>query len=911
MPPMDTNPSCSTFGAGSNAMSIRRGPLPDEKDCQDCPLAVDGKPARPVKGIGPENPKFIVIGEGPGVNEAREGLPFIGKSGQILAKGLASSGLKKSDIWITNTTLCLPPREAKESAVEKARGHCYKRLLKEIDDLGPDPPILAVGKHAAQSFLGDKFKITELAGTLHTISLPDIPFTKDIIPTIHPAAMIRGGDGGGAHASDLLFWFLQYDIAKILALYEGKVKLFSDDIDIEASNPLRAHELIANILEDGKTQGWLACDLETMGRTNCNECPACGGEHSALEVTKAQITSIGFATEQRAVSVNWRMLLPSTKELIRSAFADKKLGWVFHNRVYDDPVLECNGFPIAGPIDCTQYMHHNAFPGLPHKLQRVGSQFLLLGPWKAEFRHGEGSLHELLTYNARDTLVTARLKSVLWKLVQKRGAEKTYAMDMRKCAMAKWMQIRGVPISKERNTIFREYFTPQVDAARKKLLARLDEGEFKETFKQLITIEQAKVVRKADVSEFGLRQQKRLSELEKKWAKLEKQGEDLFNLNSPPQIVAYLKACGVNLTSVTKKGKLSTKKDVLEQLIGHPAVRELLAFRANEKLLNTFITPYPYLVDKDWRIHPVWSPNKITGRFGSSPNMQNLTKGKTKAKNWETWYKLFLHWKQGGTFPLEIDGAVYDEVGIPNLRWQILAPKGRKFVGADFKQLEARIIALLSNDAWLCNLFNTDGDIHSYFAAEIFPEFIKMAKKSKEWTQLRDLTKRAEYGYFYGALVVTVWKALMKEGTNVSISTITRAFKIFEQKMPGVIRFYVNLLREVAETGKVSSFLLERSEYFPLGEIDPTAVKNFVCQAGGADIADTGIVAVHEALKLRGDKAWLLVHGHDSGAVECDEAEANAISEVIRKAMTQEYTLNGVTMKFSVDVDIGDSLGDV
>ena len=1252
---------------------IIRGPIPDAEDCAGCPLAIDGKPDGPVRGIGPQHPKFIIIAEGPGVNEKRQGLPLLGKGGQILGKALMSSNVKREEVWLGQTTLCLPPRETKDDVIRQAANHCRKRLIKEIDTLGPDPPILAVGKHAASALIQKDFKITDLAGTFHTISLEDIPFTKDVIPTIHPAAMLRSNDNSGAHTSDLLFWFLQYDTAKINGLAAGKAQPFSDDVDFETTNSTRAHQLVADILKESLSNGWLACDLETRGITSgtCTKCLNCHG-HSALEATFAQITAIGLATEERGISVAWDALKPETKYLLQVAFANKDRSWVFHNRGYDEVVLESNGFPIAGRIDCTLYMHHNVFPGLPHKLQRVGSQFMLLRPWKSEYKDGIHSIEELLRYNClmagvpviladgstrpiedlvnqkyagevlswncatnqiepkrvvnwlrkrvvnqlwwqirtevddgsrtrglivtpehevftrrgsiradtvvvgdeiateevlftqqqqqaivgtllgdsvldvsrvfrqqgnmgeaktaslhgghaipsgltqfkismlgknvypgvisvggpkvicgtattaadfqkfhsaklrqlrvlgdlvydenwkrrittaaldfmgpvglawwfmddggkesggrcitiathgfpredveraaqwltarfgsvsvrknnslgfsaaatrtfattispflpevaryklpansvvvpfqsiasnqsepyyvcitssaayipkqetagqrlqaewqycltvednsnfftlfglvancRDTLVTARLKKPLEALIIKRDATKTYEMDMRKCAAAKDMQITGVPVNLERNQTFREYFEPKVEKAKAALMARIQDPIFKENFKQLITLEQAKVTRKADADQFGLRQAKRLTELDKKWAKLEGEGEELFNLNSTPQLVAYLKACGVNLTVLTKKGKLSTKKDVLEQLVAHPAVAELLEFRANQTLLNTFVLPIPTKIDLTGRIHPIWSPNKISGRWGSSPNWQNATKGKTVFKKFEAWLAQMRLWQQGGADP-----------GIPNLRWQCVAPSGYTMVGSDFKQIDARVIALLTNDEWLCNAFNTGIDIHSYFAGEIFPEFLTLDGKdptqAKRKKDLRDITKRAEYGYFYGAVIVTVWKSIMKEGYNVPISTINKLFKTFETKMPSVIRYYMNLLRATVESGKVSSFLLGRAQYFPLGDAasDPTVIKNFVCQAGAADVADTGIIAVHEILKQRGLGETIL-QGHDAGTWLVKENDAQEVKSIILEHMAQVHTLNGVTMRFDVDVDIG------
>ncbi len=891
---------------------FKRGPIPEENECEVCPLAVEGKPNRPVRGIGPEYPSFLIVGEGPGVQEIREGLPFVGTSGRLLNRALHSVNIKRDDVWVTNSTMCLPPRDAKEEMVERARECCKPRLLREIDDRGPDPPILAVGKHATQSLLGKRIggkelKITDVTGTFHTISLEGIPFTKDVIPTIHPAAILRGEkskgkeSSGGAHATDLLYWFLQYDIAKIGRLASGEVKPFTDDITIyhEETDRAKTLELVKQLYEDAKTIGFLACDLETDGTEECTDedCYDCGGKHSALDAMKARINAIGLAVPDHGIAVSWDIMSNEARAFLRDVvFTDNQLTIYFHNRAYDEIVLHANGFPLKGPVGCTLFLHHNVFPGLPHKLQRVASQFFLIGPWKAEYRAGElFDIVEHLKYNARDTLVTARLVRPLLKLLETKSAQKTYAMDMRKQNMAKWMQLWGVPYDIDRLTLMRDYFTPKVLEAQGALLGRIKDPAFKENFKKLLTLEQARFTRKKDSLLFEERQEKRLQELDKKWNKAEEKGQEFLNFNSTPQLVAYLKACGVNLTQVTKKGKLSTKKDVLEALVGYPAVQELLQYRANEKLLSTFILTVPRMLDSNHRLHPEWIANKMSGRFGSSPNHQNFSKGKTSCKTWEDWAEAARGW---------LDGLNPDP-GIPNLRWLVVAPKGRKLVGADYKALEARLIAMLSGDDWLCNMFIGEGDLHSYFAELIFPDFKNLSPKDSRRKSLRDLVKRAEYGYLYGAAILTVWAALAKEGENVPISTINNMFRIFEQKMPKIAKYYGRLLREVATNGRVRSFLYGRSRYFPLGNIDESAIKNAVCQYGGADIADTGIVRVFETLQERFPNAMMLIHGHDAGTVECDEGDSLAVSQLLIECMTQEYTYEGAFMRFSVDADIG------
>jgi DNA polymerase I-like protein with 3'-5' exonuclease and polymerase domains/uracil-DNA glycosylase len=95
-------------------MNMSRVSLPmlrgnaDGARCPECPLCnTFGEPTKPVFGEGPEAPKWIIVGEGPGYNEVRQGRPFCGASGQVVDKMLARIGQQRDELWVTNATLCV------------------------------------------------------------------------------------------------------------------------------------------------------------------------------------------------------------------------------------------------------------------------------------------------------------------------------------------------------------------------------------------------------------------------------------------------------------------------------------------------------------------------------------------------------------------------------------------------------------------------------------------------------------------------------------------------------------------------------------------------------------------------------------------------------------------------------------
>ncbi|UCC74934.1 MAG: hypothetical protein JSV86_10410 [Gemmatimonadota bacterium] len=584
---------------------VRRGP-DASPNCAECPFAAGGKPNRPVRGIGPDDAAAIVVGEGPGRNEVEAGIPFVGASGRMLDQALRAVKIERSSLWITNATLCIPPPGAGDAKKKAARQCCEPRLHDELRSL-PKLPILALGGVAAQGFLGDKFSISKLAGSVHEVDI-DGRGDRPVIPTIHPAAILRGGDGAsGAHAVDLLFWNLLYDVAKVKRVASGENVMFSDDIATEADDPSKAHELVLMFAQTARTERIMAIDAETVGTDG----------HLAIEPMYAKLTAIGMATPKLGVSVAYSILRPLTKKVIASLMADSTIEKVMHNRMYDTQVFARHNMPARGVVDCTLLMHHSAFPGLAHDLQRVTTQFFCIGPWKAEFRGGKGGVDELLTYNARDALATARLRAPLRNCLKASGSDKTYDIDIKMAEIAAHMSEVGVPINREVNTAMQVRFNKVLDDSMAQLRELVYDDETFEKFKDRLAAERAKRRRKSDPPDYLARHAVRLVELDKEIEK----GKFEFSIGNADHVAAYLKARGVSLYQQTAKGKTSTKREVLEAIAHVPEVAAIVDFREAAKMNSTFVAKLPHYMDDNDRIHPVWSVNKITGRWGAEhPN---------------------------------------------------------------------------------------------------------------------------------------------------------------------------------------------------------------------------------------------------------------------------------------------------
>lgn len=135
-----------------------------------------------VFGDGSRTAQLMFVGEAPGADEDEQGLPFVGRAGQLLTKIIEAMGLKRSDVYIANCLKCRPPENRPPQPDEIA--FCNGFLLRQVELIKPKV-ICALGKHAAQTLLRTETAISQLRGKFF-----DYQGTK-LMPTYHPAYLLR------------------------------------------------------------------------------------------------------------------------------------------------------------------------------------------------------------------------------------------------------------------------------------------------------------------------------------------------------------------------------------------------------------------------------------------------------------------------------------------------------------------------------------------------------------------------------------------------------------------------------------------------------------------------------------------------------------------------------------------------
>ncbi|MBA2327811.1 MAG: uracil-DNA glycosylase [Actinobacteria bacterium] len=162
----------------------------DALACRKCALA----PGRTqvVFGVGDPSADLLFVGEGPGEQEDIQGIPFVGRAGQLLTRLIEGIGLARDDVYIANVVKCRPPgnRDPLPAEIEA----CSPYLEAQLRFIDP-AVVVTLGNFATKLLLDTKEGITKLRGR-------EFPFRghATLIPTFHPSAVLRNGGPALAQA---------------------------------------------------------------------------------------------------------------------------------------------------------------------------------------------------------------------------------------------------------------------------------------------------------------------------------------------------------------------------------------------------------------------------------------------------------------------------------------------------------------------------------------------------------------------------------------------------------------------------------------------------------------------------------------------------------------------------------------
>ncbi|MDQ3075772.1 MAG: DNA polymerase [bacterium] len=377
------------------------------------------------------------------------------------------------------------------------------------------------------------------------------------------------------------------------------------------------------------------------------------------------------------------------------------------------------------------------------------------------------------------------------------------------------------------------------------------------------------------------------TELDKLTQKIYKMAGTEFNINSPKQLgeVLFQKMGIKNTKKKNASGNLSTKISVLEELEeANPIITEIIAYRELQKLLSTYIDVIPQMVGDDGRLHAKFlQAGSSTGRFSSTdPNLQNL--------------------------------PIKSGLG-KRIRNGFVAQKGYKIVAFDYSQIELRVVAMLSGDKNMTEIFRERKDIHAGVASRVFGVPI-----DKVDTEMRRKAKVINFGIIYGMGVSALRKNL--GGTREEAQ---KFYDNYFDQFSGV-RDYLESVKEFAMKHTYTETLFGRKRYFPninsrlpflKSMAERTAINAPVQGTATADIIKLAIRYAEEDLEKAGilNKTHLMLQIHDELVYEIEESTLEKAAKVIDSAM--EGVLERSFLKHKTDIPLivhygsGDNFGEV
>ena len=347
-----------------------------------------------------------------------------------------------------------------------------------------------------------------------------------------------------------------------------------------------------------------------------------------------------------------------------------------------------------------------------------------------------------------------------------------------------------------------------------------------------------------------------------------------FNLNSPQQLSQVLfEELRLPRKKKTRTGHGSTGAEVLEELRGtHPIVDVILEHRQLTKLKSTYVDALPLLVHPETgRIHTSFNQAvTATGRLSSSnPNLQNI--------------------------------PIRTELGRRVRRAFVPGEPGWKIVAADYNQIEFRILAHITQEPRLLEVFREGRDLHTATAAEVAG-----IEPDEVTPEQRRLAKVVGYGVLYG-----MSEFGLSQRTELSPAEAATYINQYFQRYPRVRAYQEQVLEELAERGYVTTLLGRRRSipeiHSPVRAVREQARRmavNAPIQGTAADLIKLAMVRLHRRLREEGLQARMILQVHDELVFEAPEREVPTLVPAVREIMS---TAMDLTVPLVVDVKVGDN----
>ncbi|NLP21821.1 MAG: DNA polymerase I [Erysipelotrichaceae bacterium] len=340
-----------------------------------------------------------------------------------------------------------------------------------------------------------------------------------------------------------------------------------------------------------------------------------------------------------------------------------------------------------------------------------------------------------------------------------------------------------------------------------------------------------------------------------------------FNLNSPKQLGEVL-FDDLNLPTNKKR---STAIDVLEKLEGfHPIISEIIEYRRLSKIYSTYAEGLKKYVQDDGKVHTVFNQSiSQTGRLSSAdPNLQNI--------------------------------SVKDEEG-SKVRKAFLPSKGNVLMACDYSQIELRVLADLADEKGLADAFNTNLDVHTKTAMEVFS-----VSEDEVDSNLRRKAKAVNFGIVYGISDFGLAKQL-----HISRKEAREFMDIYNERFPRIQEYMNEVIDFCKENGFVTTIFNRRrvipqinDKNYMVREFGKRAAMNAPIQGSAADIIKQAMINIDKKMKEENLKSKMILQVHDELIFDVTLDEVEIMKELVSEGMANVVKLN---VPLVVDCKVGNN----
>jgi DNA polymerase-1 len=818
------------------------------KYCKKCGLYSEVRNPY-IEGRGNKNSKLLILGEGPGEEEDKQGQPFVGKSGHILQERLNKFNI---DCYLSNGVRCRSTdtqgKNRKPTPTEIKC--CIPFTVQLIKEMQPKV-IVTLGNIPTNQILNNNLGITVCRGK--KFYHPE--FKCYVIPTYHPSYLARIND-------HILYTQFEED------LYLANSLVYTPPIRTIESRPSTLIDPvdINDYLKSILNKKAVAVDLETTG----------------LNSKVDRITDISFCYEVgKGIHIKWENIIPHM-ELLKEVMASNvdKIG---HNFIFDKEFLESVGIKVnnfkfdtmLAEHTLTMSMEGKEINGL-YKLKTMAWYYTNCGGYESVL--GEGGIKSFIKtktvkkkkketeedienfMNTEDTELDKCYSFVDSEKVKKLsslGIEPLQYYSAMDADTTYKVYLKQKPlIDKDYSFIFYEIIIPLAPVLNKMKLngIKLDLDYMNKVFDENV---------------------KEAAELE---ADIYKKAKRKFDIDSPKQLADIIfKVFKVkpNDDYKTPKGAYSVDVEAIKFYSKkNKNLERIVEYRKLNKQNSTYITGFKKFMDE--KTHRVYASylqhSTATGRLSCiNPPIQTIPRDN-------------------------------------KIRNMIIPSEGNKLLVSDLSQIELRILAMLSKDPNMIEAFNSGMDFHSATACKMFnidPEIFDK-KNNPKHAACRDASKTINFGIIYGQSAYALADSLkidVKEAQNF-IDTWFKTYSNIQRWMNGVIAF-------TKRNGYIET-LYGRKRWLPMihssdKKIQAAATRraiNTVVQSSAGDINNIALIRTQNWLDETNKKSMLVAAVHDSVLIDAVPEEVEEISIKIMEFQTKD--IPRITIPLVSDVQILD-----